>query len=71
MARVTLSAQGDPFWSPTPYPDLPKRSPAVIRSQSRAASNSSLELSQMKAWSFLVNGWRGEEKQEILRPEGR
>ena len=53
MASVILSAQGEPFCNPTPYPLLPKRSPAVMRSQSRAASNSRRELSQMKALSTL------------------
>ena len=53
MARVTLSDHGDPFCNPTPYPLLPNKSPAVMRAQSRAASYSSLDESQMKAFSFL------------------
>ena len=45
--------QGEPFGIPIPYPDLPKRSPTVVKSQSWEVSWNKTGLSQMNAFSSL------------------
>ena len=53
ISNVIFSAQYKFLRSPIPYPDRPKRSPTVIRSQFWAASYSNRELSQIKACKVL------------------
>lgn len=55
ISMVIFSAQGEPFLRPNPYPDRPKSSPTVTRLQSCEASNSSRELSHIKACKVLFN----------------